>query len=112
MPQALAPRPPATEKFAFEKATSGKVTLLALQGTLHNAFEGRKIAASIRSKKIVVSMRDVRRFASWGMTEWMDFLRINADRDLYIVECSTYAVGQINLVTGLLGHAKLLSFYA
>ena len=57
-------------------------------------------------------MRDVRRFASWGMSEWMDFLRINAERDLYLVECSTYAVSQINLVTGLLGHGKLVSFYA
>src|SRR5262249_40641706 len=108
MPQALAPKPPATEKFAVEKATFGRVTLLTLQGTLHNAFEGRRLAESIRTKKVVVSMRDVRRFASWGMTEWMDFLRISADSDLYIVECSTYAVGQINLVTGLLGHAKLV----
>jgi hypothetical protein len=46
------------------------------------------------------------------MSEWMDFLRISAERDLYLVECSTYAVSQINLVTGLLGQAKLLSFYA
>jgi DNA-directed RNA polymerase subunit RPC12/RpoP len=112
MPEAPAPKPPATEKFALEKAAIGKVTLLSLQGTLHNAFEGRKVAESIRTKNVVVSMRDVRRFASWGMTEWMDFLRINAERDLYVVECSTYAVGQINLVTGLLGHAKLVSFYA
>jgi DNA-directed RNA polymerase subunit RPC12/RpoP len=108
----LAPKPPPSEAFAFDKTTLGKVTLLTLQGTLHNAFEGRRLAASLRTKKIIVSMRGVRRFASWGMTEWMDFLRTNADRDLYLVECSTYAVGQINLVTGLLGHAKLVSFYA
>jgi hypothetical protein len=108
----LVPKPPVTETFGFEKSMRGQVTLLTLQGTLHNAFEGRRIAASLRTKKLVVSMRGVRRFASWGMTEWMDFLRINADRDIYLVECSTYAVGQINLVTGLLGHAKLVSFYA
>src|ERR1044071_6293346 len=108
----LAPKPPPSETFAFDKTALGKVTLLRLQGTLHNAFDGRRLAPSLRTKKLVVSMRGVRRFASWGMTEWMAFLRINADRDLYLVECSTYAVGQINLVTGLLGHAKLVSFYA
>lgn len=108
----LAPKPPATETFAVEKSTLGKVTLLRLQGTLHNAFEGRKLAESIRTRKVIISLRDVRRFASWGMTEWMDFLRICTQHDLYVVECSTYAVGQINLVTGLLGHAKLVSFYA
>ena len=108
----LVPKAPTSEAFAFEKSTIGKVTLLTLQGTLHNAFEGRRLAASLRTKKVVVGMRGVRRFASWGMTEWMDFLRSNTDRDLYLVECSTYAVGQLTLVTGLLGHAKLVSFYA
>jgi DNA-directed RNA polymerase subunit RPC12/RpoP len=107
LPQARTP-----DKFAIEKATIGGITFLTLQGTLDHAFEGRKIAESIHTKKLVVSLRNVRRFASWGMSEWMDFLRINAARELYLVECSTYAVSQINLVTGLLGHGKLVSFYA
>ena len=106
------PQARAQDKFAFEKTTFGGITLLTLQGTLDQAFEGRKIAESIHTKKLVVSMRNVRRFASWGMSEWMDFLRINATRELYLVECSTYSMSQINLVTGLLGHAKLVSFYA
>ena len=100
------------DKFAYEKTTFGGISFLTLHGTLDQAFEGRKIAESVHTKKLVVSMRDVRRFASWGMSEWMDFLRINAARDLYLVECSTYSMSQINLVTGLLGHAKLVSFYA
>jgi DNA-directed RNA polymerase subunit RPC12/RpoP len=100
------------DKFAFEKTTFGGITFLTLHGTLDQAFEGRKIAESVHTKKLVVNMRNVRRFASWGMSEWMDFLRINATRELYLVECSTYAMSQINLVTGLLGHAKLVSFYA
>ncbi|HEX4416943.1 MAG TPA: hypothetical protein VH165_03545 [Kofleriaceae bacterium] len=86
--------------------------MLSLQGTLHEGFDGRRLAESARTKKLIVSMRDVRRFASWGMTEWMEFLRLTADCDLYLVECSTYAAGQLNLVTGLLGHSKLVSFYA
>jgi hypothetical protein len=100
------------DKFALEKTTFGGVSFLTLRGTLDHAFEGRKIAESVHTKKLVVSMRDVRRFASWGMSEWMSFLRINAARELYLVECSTYAVSQMNLVTGLLGHARLVSFYA
>ena len=102
----------APDKFALEKSTLGGLSLLTLHGTLDHAFEGRKVAEAVSAKKVVVNLRDVRRFASWGMSEWMDFLRINASRDLYLVECSTYAVSQINLVTGLLGQAKLVSFYA
>jgi len=107
-----APKARSQEKFSLDKATFGGITFLTMQGTLNEDFGGRKVAESIKTKKVVVSMRNVHRIASWGMTEWMDFLRINAERDLYLVECSPYALSQINLVTGLLGHAKLVSFYA
>ena len=100
------------DRFELEKATHGGITLLTLHGTLDHAFEGKKIADAVATPKSVLIMRDVRRYASWGMSEWMDFLRITEERDLYLVECSTYAVSQLNLVTGLLGHSKLVSFYA
>lgn len=102
----------AQDSFSVEKTTFNGVTLLTMQGTLNQAFEGKKTAESIRTKNLIVGMRKVRRFASWGMSEWMDFLRINGERELYLVECSTYAMSQMNLVTGLLGHGKLVSFYA
>jgi DNA-directed RNA polymerase subunit RPC12/RpoP len=105
--------PPRTvDRFSYEKAVIGGVTILTLQGTLNESFEGRKLAESIKTPKVVIAMYDVRRFASWGMSDWMDFLRINAQRDIYLIECATYAMSQINLITGLLGHAKLVSFYA
>ena len=99
------------QKFGLERAIRGQITIATLQGVVNEGFEGRKVAESIRTRKLVVSMRQVRRFASWGMAEWIDFIRGNAQRDMYIVECSMYAVNQFTLVTGLLGHAKLVSFY-
>jgi hypothetical protein len=98
-------------QFRIDRTASGGVTCLAMHGILDESFEGKKVAASVRTKKLVVSLRGVRRFASWGMAEWMNFLRTAAEHDLYLVECSTYAVHQMNLVTGLLGHGKLVSFY-
>jgi hypothetical protein len=103
---------PAQDKFSCEKSVIGGVTLLAMHGTLNEGFEGRKLADSIKTKSVVIDMREVRRLASWGMSEWMDFLKRLDQRDVYITECSTYAVSQLNLVTGLLGQAKLVSFYA
>ncbi len=99
-------------KFTVDKDKVGGISVLSFQGTLDHAFEGRKLGESVHTKKLVVNLRGVRRFSSWGMTEWMDFLRCNAERDLYLVECSAYAASQLNLVTGMLGHAKLVSFYA
>jgi hypothetical protein len=98
--------------YSFERTTVGGIASIVLHGTLNELFEGRKLANAIRGKKIVINLYDVRRFASWGMSEWMDFLRLTGECDLYLVECSTYALSQLNLVTGLLGHAKLVSFYA
>lgn len=103
--------PPPSQKFKVDKATSGNVTLLSMRGVLDEGFEGKKVAVMVQTKKLVVDLSDVRRFASWGMSEWMDFLQANAARDIYLVECSAYSVNQINLVTGLLGQAKLVSFY-
>ena len=115
---ATAPTAPPTSKtqprdnFEVEKATFKGITQLTLHGALNDAFEGRKLAEAIKSKKLILNLRDVRRFASWGMSEWMDFLRISGDKDVYLVECSAYALSQINLITGLLGHGKLVSYYA
>jgi hypothetical protein len=100
------------DKYHAEKVTFGRITNLTMHGTVGEMFEGRKVAASLRTKKIVINMHDVRRFASWGMSEWMDFLRVTSASDIYLVECSTYAASQLTIVTGLLGHAKLVSFYA
>jgi DNA-directed RNA polymerase subunit RPC12/RpoP len=99
------------EKFSVDKAVYGDITYLTIAGTLNVDFVAKKVAGAIKTPRVLLDMRRVRRFASWGMTEWMDFLRLTAKRDLYIVECSPYALSQLNLITGLLGHAKLVSYY-
>ena len=111
---ATAPTPTSArqDSYSSERQAFGGVTLVTMHGTLNDTFDGRKLATSIRTRKILVHMNDVSRLASWGMSEWMDFLRVTADCDIYLIECSTYAVSQLALITGLLGHAKLVSFYA
>ncbi|HEY4181326.1 MAG TPA: hypothetical protein VGM90_30985 [Kofleriaceae bacterium] len=100
------------DKFSWERSVKGDVTMLSMHGTLNEEFEAKKLAEAVKTKNVVVAMADVRRIASFGMAEWMDFLRRMSDRDVYLVECSTYAVSQLNLVSGLLGQAKLVSFYS
>src|SRR5436189_134453 len=78
-PQPSAPR----EKFSIDKSVHGGVTYLAMSGTLNVDFIGRKVAKLVKTRRLVVNMREVRRFASWGMSEWMDFLRITADDDVF-----------------------------
>jgi hypothetical protein len=101
----------ASAKFRLQKTVTDDLTYLTLHGVVDEGFEGRKMADAIRTKKVVMNLRDVRRFASWGMAEWTDFVKTNAARDVYLVECSTQALSQFNLVTGLSGHAKIVSFY-
>ena len=96
------PRSVPGDAFSFEKSVHGDVTILTLKGTLNDAFDGRKVADAVKTKKAIVVMRGVRRFASWGMTEWLEFLRLRRDRDIYLVACSTYAVSQ-SISSPLLG---------
>jgi hypothetical protein len=104
-------QPQTSQRFKLDRTVRGDVTLLHLHGVIDETFEGRKAAETIKTGKVVLNLQDVRRFASWGMAEWMDFVRGNASRSLYVVECSTQALNQFGLVTGLLGHGKLVSFY-
>jgi hypothetical protein len=100
------------QRFKLERSVDGDVTYLALHGVIDEGFEGRKTAEAVRTRKIVISLREVRRFASWGMAEWTEFMKVAASRQVYLVECSGHAVNQFSLVTGLLGRARLVSFYA
>lgn len=86
--------------------------MLSLHGVIEGELGGAKLASSVKTTKLVLNMFDVRRFASWGMAEWMNFLRAAQELDLYFIECSSYAVQQLSQVTGMLGHGKLVSFYA
>lgn len=99
------------QKFKLDKSTVGNLSVLVFHGVIDEGFEGKKAAEATRTSKVVLNLNDVRRFASWGMAEWMNYLQGSQQRDVYLIECSTYAVGQMNLVTGLLGNAKLVSFY-
>jgi hypothetical protein len=86
--------------------------MLALHGVVEANLEGAKLAGTVKTPRLLINLSDVRRFASWGMAEWMNFLKATQELDLYFVEVSTYAIQQISQVTGLLGHGKLISFYA
>src|SRR5258706_4857206 len=109
---AAQPEHSSSHKFWIDRSTVKNITVLAPHGVLDQGFDGKKLADSVRTKKLVMDLRDARRFASWGMADWMNFIRAIPTTDLYLVEVSTYAVNQMNLVTGLIGHGKLTSFYS
>src|ERR1700690_3906236 len=94
-----------SDAYSVDRTSVGGVTLVTIRGTLNEDFEGRKLASSFRTKKVVIDMHHVSRFASWGMQEWMALLQVCASSDLYLVECGMYAASQLNLITGLFGHA-------
>src|SRR3990167_4736773 len=99
-------------KFGLDRTVTGDITFFEMSGAIDEGFEAKKAAESVRTKKVVLDLGKTRRFASWGMAQWTEFVRVCGTKDVYVVECSPQALGQFNLVTGLLGHAKLVSFYA
>ncbi len=101
----------AAQELRIDRTTTSDLTMLTLAGTVDASLLGGKVAAGVRTRQLIVNLRDVRRFASWGMAEWMNFLKATSSLDLYFIECSSYAVQQMNLVAGLFGHGKLVSFY-
>ena len=101
------------ERLQIEKISDGDITCVRFEGLIDEAFEGRRLASSIRSKILIIHMGRVSKISSFGIREWSDFIK-GAERvieHIYLIECTVKVVDQVNMVAGFLGKARLVSFY-
>ncbi len=93
----------------------GPIAYVRIRGILDQAFDGHRLAASIKAPKVIVDLRQARRIASVAVPLWTDLVTgvmARPDADMYIVECVPHVLAQFNMLVGLQGRAKLVSFYA
>ncbi len=97
-----------------EKVSDGKITSLKFSGTINESFEGKKLAASVRGKTLVVNFSEVRKVSSFGIREWTTFMRTvqRPGRKIYFIRCAPKIVNQINIVADFVGKAHVFSFLA
>jgi anti-anti-sigma regulatory factor len=105
---------PRAQRLEIEKFSEGPITCLRFKGTIDEKFEGKKLAGTIKAKKMVLDLGQVHKISSFGVREWLSFMNAleKAAQHIYLINCTPKVVNQINMVANFLGKALVFSFYA
>jgi anti-anti-sigma regulatory factor len=106
---------PSGSNLAIDKFIEGSITCLRFQGTIDEAFDGKRLAASIKCSTLILDMGAVKKISSFGIREWTDFIKTveRQVQQLVAIECTPKVVDQINMVSQFLGtKGQVFSFYA
>ena len=101
------------EKLKTERISDGDTTCVRFDGVMDESFEGKRLAASIRSKNVVLDMGRIMKISSFGIREWSEFVGVlmRSAENIYLIECTAKVMDQVNMVAGFIGKARIVSFY-
>lgn len=108
---AISPPPP---KLQIDRFADGDLVCLKLAGTIDEAFEGKRLAESVKSGTLILDLGDIRKVSSFGIREWVDFINGvgKVAQRIILVECAPKIVDQLNMVANFAGIGRVYSFYA
>lgn len=109
----LEPQQP-TSDLQLEKFSDGPITCIKFSGVISERFEGKRVAATINAKKLVLDLGAVARVSSFGVREWLDFVSVlnRTVDEFYLINCSPKVMNQLNMVTDFTGKGRVFSFCA
>lgn len=100
-------------KLDILKTEEGDITLLRIEGVIDEGFASDELAQRVRPI-LIVDLSRIRRITSFGIRQWMDFLRSLQQRDVkvYAIDCTARVIDNANLVVGFMQSVQILSFQA
>lgn len=100
-------------KLKIAKIVEGEIMCLRFIGTIDEDFDGKAAAEGVKGT-LIVDLAEVRRISSFGIREWVDFVKAveQVAHAIYYIECSPKIIDQFNMVANFGGRGKILSFYA
>jgi anti-anti-sigma regulatory factor len=106
--------PGAAGKLSIDKYSDGGIVCLKLAGTIDESFEGKKLAATVKAKTLVLDLADIKKISSFGIREWVDFIKQVGGHvdEIVLIECAPKVVDQLNMVGNFAGKGRVFSFYA
>src|SRR5436190_1951319 len=87
-------------KVQIEKFSDGPISCLRFRGTIDESFDGKKLATTIKAKKLILDLASVTKISSFGVREWLSFIG-TVDKSvpqIYLINCTPKVVNQINMV--------------
>jgi anti-anti-sigma regulatory factor len=100
-------------KLKIAKIVEGDIMCLRFIGTIDEDFNGAEVAEGVKGT-LIVDLGEVQRISSFGIREWVDFVKAVEDKThaIYFIECSPKIIDQFNMVGNFGGQGRILSFYA
>ena len=97
-----------------EHFAEGQLTYIVLAGVIDERFDAGSVASSISTKLVVINCARVTRISSFGVRQWLQLMEVieKEAEKLYLVECSSKFIDQLNMFAGFIGRGQVLSFYA
>jgi hypothetical protein len=104
----------AVPKLSIDKFADGGIVCLKMSGTIDESFEGKKLAATVKARTLILDLADIRKISSFGIREWVDFVNAVGKQveQIILLECAPKVVDQLNMVANFAGTGKVFSFYA
>src|SRR5262245_4254890 len=96
----------------IEKIADGPITCLRIGGAITEKLDGKKLAAGLKAKMLVVDFSGVTNISSFGIREWVAFNRAieKSVEKVYIIGCAPAVMHEIQVVTDFVGKGLLFSF--
>jgi tetratricopeptide (TPR) repeat protein len=100
--------------FRLQSIARGPVSYIRLYGTIDETFEPGPLVAAATGRDVILNGKAIVRLSSFGVREWVHAMQQLADKvgHLYLVECSSALVTQLNMITNFAGSAQVLSVMA
>ena len=85
-------------KLKIAKVVEGDIMSLRLIGTIDEDFDGAALAETVKGT-VILDLGEVKRISSFGIREWVDFIKAAEDRAhaIYFIECSPKIIDQFNM---------------
>ena len=102
-----------TQALAWKIEQKDGVTHVALSGEVTEDTHFHPLVQSLRGP-VVMDLSGVRRFNSFGVREWLGFMRALADppRSVVFERCSLSVAAQLNMIANFAGPAQVKSVQA
>ncbi|MBU1068098.1 hypothetical protein KJ975_00885 [Myxococcota bacterium] len=100
-------------RLEVRKVVEDKIIALQFNGTIDESFNAKQIAEGIKDV-LIVDLSGVRRISSFGIREWLEFLKIANEKceSIYFIKCPPRLIDQFNMVANFGGKGRILSFFA
>src|SRR6185295_4350905 len=92
-------------KLKIDRFADGPVTCLRFTGVVDEHFDGKGLAATLDGGTLVADMGGVVKISSFGIREWIDFMRGAGERadTILLIELAPKVVDQLNMVMNFAG---------